>query len=146
MANRRLSDEAIDLIAARLRVIAEPNRIRILGLLNEGEATVQELTDRLMTTHQNVSKHLGVLYQGRHGEPLQGGQRSSSAHRRHSSGIAPRPAATGPRRAAIGGPRGSVSAPSPARLSLWGNRSRAPTGARCDCRLRLRRIRSRVIG
>lgn len=34
-----------------------------MGLLNEGEATVQELTDRLMTTHQNVSKHLGVLYQ-----------------------------------------------------------------------------------
>lgn len=24
---------------------------------------MQELTDRLMTTHQNVSKHLGVLYQ-----------------------------------------------------------------------------------
>ncbi|MGH2988448.1 MAG: ArsR/SmtB family transcription factor [Solirubrobacterales bacterium] len=60
---QRLSDEAIELIAARLRVIAEPNRIRILGLLNEGDATVQEITDRLMTTHQNVSKHLGVLYQ-----------------------------------------------------------------------------------
>jgi DNA-binding transcriptional ArsR family regulator len=59
----QLSDEAIELIAERLRVIAEPNRIRILGLLNEGDATVQELTDRLMTTHQNVSKHLGVLYQ-----------------------------------------------------------------------------------
>jgi DNA-binding transcriptional ArsR family regulator len=58
-----LSDEAIELIAERLRVIAEPNRIRILGLLNEGDATVQEITDRLMTTHQNVSKHLGVLYQ-----------------------------------------------------------------------------------
>ncbi len=60
---QQLSDEAIELIAARLRVIAEPNRIRILGLLNDGDATVQELTDRLMTTHQNVSKHLGVLYQ-----------------------------------------------------------------------------------
>lgn len=60
---QRLSDEAIELIAARLRVIAEPNRIRILGVLNEGDATVQEITDRLMTTHQNVSKHLGVLYQ-----------------------------------------------------------------------------------
>lgn len=34
-----------------------------MGLLNEREATVQELTDRLATTHQNVSKHLGVLYQ-----------------------------------------------------------------------------------
>ena len=58
-----LSDDAIELIAARLRVIAEPNRIRILGLLNDGDATVQEITDQLMTTHQNVSKHLGVLYQ-----------------------------------------------------------------------------------
>lgn len=57
-----LSDEAIELIAERLRVIAEPNRIRILGVLDEGDATVQEITDRLMTTHQNVSKHLGILY------------------------------------------------------------------------------------
>lgn len=62
-STRPLSDEAIELIAARLRVIGEPNRIRIMSLLNEGDATVQELTDRLMTTHQNVSKHLGVLYQ-----------------------------------------------------------------------------------
>lgn len=62
-APQPLSDEPIELIAARLRVIAEPNRIRIIGLLNEGEATVQELTDRLITTHQNVSTHLGVLYQ-----------------------------------------------------------------------------------
>lgn len=60
---RPLPDEAIELIAARLRVIAEPTRIRIMGLLNEGEATVQELTDRLPTTHQNVSKHLSALYQ-----------------------------------------------------------------------------------
>ena len=55
--------EAIEVIAARLRVIADPTRIRLMELLNEGEATVQELTDRVMTTHQNVSKHLAVLYQ-----------------------------------------------------------------------------------
>jgi DNA-binding transcriptional ArsR family regulator len=60
---RPLPDEAVEIIAARLKVIGEPMRIRILALLNEGDATVQELTDRLMTTHQNVSKHLGVLYQ-----------------------------------------------------------------------------------
>lgn len=60
---RPLSDEAIELIAARLRVFAEPTRIRLMGLLDDGDATVQELTDRLATTHQNVSKHLGVLYQ-----------------------------------------------------------------------------------
>jgi DNA-binding transcriptional ArsR family regulator len=59
---RRLPDEAVELIAAELRVMAEPNRIRLLGLLNEGEASVQELTDRLATTHANVSKHLAVLH------------------------------------------------------------------------------------
>ena len=58
-----LPDEAVELIALRLRVIAEPTRIRILELLNAGDASVQELTDRLDTTHQNVSKHLAVLYQ-----------------------------------------------------------------------------------
>jgi DNA-binding transcriptional ArsR family regulator len=60
---RRLPDEALDLIVARLKVMAEPNWIRLMELLNDSDATVQELTDRLMTTHQNVSKHLGALYQ-----------------------------------------------------------------------------------
>lgn len=60
---RPLSDEAIEVIAARLRVIAEPNRIRLMRLLDGDDATVQELADRMATTHQNVSKHLGVLYQ-----------------------------------------------------------------------------------
>jgi DNA-binding transcriptional ArsR family regulator len=60
---RPLPDEAIELIAARLRVIAEPMRIRLMGLLDNGDAGVQELAVRLGTTHQNVSRHLGVLYQ-----------------------------------------------------------------------------------
>lgn len=60
----RLSAEAVDLVAARLRVFGEPTRIRLMELLDaQPEATVQELTDRLTTTHQNVSKHLAVLYQ-----------------------------------------------------------------------------------
>jgi DNA-binding transcriptional ArsR family regulator len=58
----RLPDEAVELIAAELKVMAEPNRIRLLELLNEGEASVQELTDRLATTHANVSRHLAVLH------------------------------------------------------------------------------------
>ena len=37
--------------------------MRILALLERGEASVQELTDELPTTHQNVSKHLAALYQ-----------------------------------------------------------------------------------
>jgi DNA-binding transcriptional ArsR family regulator len=57
-----LPDEVVEIIAARLRVIGEPTRIRLLTMLDEGPATVQELSDRLMTTHQNVSKHLNVLH------------------------------------------------------------------------------------
>lgn len=60
---RPLPDEVVDVVAMRLRVFAEPTRIRLLRLLNDGDATVQELTDQLLTTHQNVSKHLGVLHQ-----------------------------------------------------------------------------------
>jgi DNA-binding transcriptional ArsR family regulator len=55
------SQALLDLVAQRLQAIAEPTRIRILTRLELGEATVQELTDDLDTTHQNVSLHLGVL-------------------------------------------------------------------------------------
>ena len=37
-------------------------RIRILDRLRDGEASVQELTEVLGTSQQNVSKHLGVLF------------------------------------------------------------------------------------
>ena len=44
-------------------MLAEPTRIRLLDRLREGEASVQELTEALATSQQNVSKHLGVLAQ-----------------------------------------------------------------------------------
>jgi DNA-binding transcriptional ArsR family regulator len=56
-----LSDEVVELIARRLRVIAEPTRIKLLDRLRTAEATVQELTDAVGSTQQNVSKHLAVL-------------------------------------------------------------------------------------
>jgi DNA-binding transcriptional ArsR family regulator len=52
-----------ELIAGRLRVIADPTRIRILDLLREGELTVTQITERLRLSQQNVSKHLGILLQ-----------------------------------------------------------------------------------
>jgi DNA-binding transcriptional ArsR family regulator len=57
-----LTEEAVDSIAAWLRVIAEPMRIRIMEILNAGPASVQGLAAELGTTHQNVSKHLGMLH------------------------------------------------------------------------------------
>ena len=65
MTQHPLPDELIELIARRFRVLADPTRIKLLDLLREREATVQELTDAIGSTQQNVSKHLGVLRQER---------------------------------------------------------------------------------
>jgi ArsR family transcriptional regulator len=56
-----LSPEALELVADRFRVLAEPLRLRILQTLRSGEKNVTELTALLGTTQPNVSKHLRVL-------------------------------------------------------------------------------------
>lgn len=58
-----LPEALVDLIARRFRVIGEPMRIRLLDSLRAGEATVQELTEAVGASQQNVSKHLGVLHE-----------------------------------------------------------------------------------
>src|ERR1035438_2285644 len=52
-----------EMIAARLRVIGDPTRIRILDLLRDDELSVTQITGRLETSQQNASKHLGMLLQ-----------------------------------------------------------------------------------
>jgi DNA-binding transcriptional ArsR family regulator len=56
-----LSPEALQLVAERFRVLAEPLRLRILQLLRDGEMNVSELTAALATTQPNASKHLRML-------------------------------------------------------------------------------------
>jgi DNA-binding transcriptional ArsR family regulator len=63
MTEHPLSDDLIELIARRFRVLAEPTRIKLLDLLREREASVQELIEAIGSSEQNVSKHLGVLRQ-----------------------------------------------------------------------------------
>jgi len=58
-----IPSELADMIAARLRVIGDPTRIRILDLLREEELSVAEITERLGTSQQNASKHLATLLQ-----------------------------------------------------------------------------------
>ena len=58
-----LPDAVVELVARRFRILGEPMRIRILDRLRDGEATVHELTEALETSQQNLSKHLGVLYE-----------------------------------------------------------------------------------
>jgi DNA-binding transcriptional ArsR family regulator len=56
-----LSPEAIELVAARFRILGEPIRIRILQALQEGEKNVSELVSAVGSTQPNVSKHLRLL-------------------------------------------------------------------------------------
>ena len=58
-----LPEPLVELIARRFRVIGEPMRIRLLDNLRGGEATVQELTEAVGASQQNVSKHLSVLHE-----------------------------------------------------------------------------------
>jgi DNA-binding transcriptional ArsR family regulator len=53
----------VELIAQRFRIIGEPMRIRLLDALRDGPLTVNELTEAVGASQQNVSKHLGVLAQ-----------------------------------------------------------------------------------
>ncbi|MGD9734007.1 MAG: ArsR/SmtB family transcription factor [Solirubrobacterales bacterium] len=63
-ASARLSEETVESLAAMLRVLADPIRIRLIEALNQGgRATVSALTACLPVTQQNVSHQLGVLHQ-----------------------------------------------------------------------------------
>lgn len=59
-----MSDRALELIAHRFKLLAEPTRLRLLQLLMEGEKSVNELVGATNTTQANVSKHLGILADG----------------------------------------------------------------------------------
>ena len=58
-----LPEALVELVAQRFRVIGEPMRIRLLDALRDGPMTVNELTEALGASQQNVSKHIGVLAQ-----------------------------------------------------------------------------------
>lgn len=52
------------MVAARFRLLGEPNRLRLLMALEEGEQTVSDLVRRTGLTQANVSRHLGALAAG----------------------------------------------------------------------------------
>ena len=62
MVKHPLPDDLIELIAQRFQALADPTRIKLLDCICvRGEASVQELTEVVGSTQQNVSRHLGVL-------------------------------------------------------------------------------------
>ena len=56
-----LSDQALDLLAARFRALADPTRLRILNTLMRGESSVGELVASTGLEQPSVSRHLIVL-------------------------------------------------------------------------------------
>ena len=58
---REISDEALELVAARFRVLAEPMRLKLLKVLGNSEMNVTELVSATGSGQANVSKHLGIL-------------------------------------------------------------------------------------
>ena len=60
---RPMSDDALELVARRFAVLAEPMRLRLLHALFEGEKHVNALVDATGGTQANVSRHLQTLTQ-----------------------------------------------------------------------------------
>jgi DNA-binding transcriptional ArsR family regulator len=58
---QKMSSEALQLVAARFKVLSDPMRLRILQLLEEGETSVSELARAVESTQPNVSKHLKTM-------------------------------------------------------------------------------------
>ena len=60
VATRSVSDDA-EVLATFFQALADPTRIRILGLLSERPMTVTELVDALGVAQGRVSSHLACL-------------------------------------------------------------------------------------
>jgi DNA-binding transcriptional ArsR family regulator len=58
---REFSDEALELVAERFKLLADTTRLRILNALRAGERTVGDLVSATEAGQANVSKHLGLL-------------------------------------------------------------------------------------
>ena len=58
---KQLSDEALEMIASRFKLLADPMRLRILHTLGKEEMTVSELVEATKGGQANISKHLGFL-------------------------------------------------------------------------------------
>ncbi len=54
-------DEDISQAARCIKAMAHPLRLKILCLLGDGNASVQEIVDACGTTQSNISQHLAIL-------------------------------------------------------------------------------------
>jgi DNA-binding transcriptional ArsR family regulator len=57
----KLSDEALEMVAERFKVLSEPMRLRLIYSLMDGEKSVTQLVEETGSLQANVSKHLGMM-------------------------------------------------------------------------------------
>lgn len=60
-SSQPVSDEALTLIAAWFRTLAEPSRLKLLRALEGGEKNITELVTATGLTQANVSRHIQSL-------------------------------------------------------------------------------------
>lgn len=56
-----LSEEALEMIASRFRLLSDPMRLKILHTLGDVEMNVTDLVSATGAGQANISKHLGIL-------------------------------------------------------------------------------------
>lgn len=56
-----MNDAALEMVAARFRLLGDPSRLRLLNILMHGERAVQELVDASGLSQTNVSRHLALM-------------------------------------------------------------------------------------
>ncbi len=61
--SRQATPELFERIADRLKALADPMRLRILHLLEDGELTVSQILEAVGGSQANVSKHLARMRQ-----------------------------------------------------------------------------------
>src|SRR5215469_3078637 len=61
IVSKEMPPAALELVAARFRMLAEPMRLRLLNELRERELTVTGLVEATGAGQANVSKHLSLL-------------------------------------------------------------------------------------
>ncbi len=57
----QMTDRALEFVARRFRLLGEPQRLRLLRELMNGEQSVNDLAELCETGQANVSKHLGLM-------------------------------------------------------------------------------------
>lgn len=61
MKFEEISEDVLDRIAYRFKLLGEPMRLRIIKKLRDGEQCVQDLVEATGAGQANVSKHLRML-------------------------------------------------------------------------------------